>query len=132
MSGVRVGTRLDHLQDLRRQITIQLEHARRNSTPTTRLHQLAEAVDDQIRAEGGTPPPPPGHVTTPGPKRPARAPHRTDDLLAELGTTTAEVRAWAVAVGILRPGRRGRISAALVEAYARDRHAGLPHETGTP
>lgn len=119
MTGVRVGTRLDQLQDLRRQITLHLEHARRAGTPAAGLLQLAAAVDTEIRAEGGTPPPPPRFVITPAPTRRRRvARHRADVLLAQLGVTTADVRAWAVDNGYLRPGQRGRVGLAVVEAYA--------------
>lgn len=119
MSGIRSGTRLDQLQDLRRQITIRIEHARRNGMPAAHLLELADAVDNEIRAEGGTPPPPPGFVVVRRHRstRPP-APHTSDLLMAQLGVTTPEVRAWAVENGLLRPGRRGRIGAAVVEAYA--------------
>lgn len=121
MSGIRAGTRLQQLQDLRRQITIRIEYARRNALPAGHLLDLAAAVDDEIRAEGGTPPPPAGFVVVRRRRRPEtrpRAPHTSDLLMAQLGVTTPVVRAWAVENGLLRPGRRGRICAAVVEAYA--------------
>lgn len=119
MSGVRAGSRLQQLQDLRRQVTIRIEYARRNALPAAHLLDLAAAVDDEIRAEGGTPPPPAGFVVVRRSRttRPP-APHTSDLLMAQLGVTTPVVRAWAIENGLLRPGKRGRIGAAVVEAYA--------------
>lgn len=118
MSGIRVGTRLDQLQDLRRTITVQLEHARRTIDPTrvTELTDLRNRVDAEIRTEGGTPPP---AGTTPTPRRRRTlAPTRADVLMAELDVPASTVRAWAIQTGLLAGVTRGRLSTAVVEAYA--------------
>lgn len=120
MSGIRVGSRLDQLQQLRRNVTVQLEHARRTVDPT-RVHdleQLRDRVDAEIRTEGGTPPPPPGMVVVPRPRRRTTGPTKADLLMAELGVPAATVRAWAIQTGLLAGVTRGRLSTAVVEAYA--------------
>lgn len=117
MSGVRTGSRLDQLQALRRRVTAELEYATRRGHPTTELHHLARALDDGIRAEGGTPPPtPPDPVVVP--RRRTTGPNATDRLLADLDVTTTTVREWAIQHGVLTGRTRGRIALSVVQAYA--------------
>lgn len=120
MSGVRVGTRLEQLQDLRRQTAVQHEHARRTGAPAADLGALLARIDVEIRAEGGTPPPAP---RPPAPDAPRRRTSLTSDdavrVMAELGVTSNDVKRWAVDQGLLDAVKRGRIRVDLVETYAR-------------
>ena len=132
MSGVRSGSCLQQLQDLRHRITVQIEHAVRHQHPTTDLRDLAARVDVEIRAEGGTPPTT-GPATTPTPPRRRPAAHRADALMADLGVTAGQVKAWAVQHGLLDAVRRGRVASALVDAYAvHHRLSNIIRKAGTP
>ncbi|MCX6399442.1 MAG: hypothetical protein NTX33_05890 [Propionibacteriales bacterium] len=113
MSGIRTGTRIEQLAALRSRVSLELEYAARTGKPRERLLHLAGQIDQEIRSEGGKPPP-----RTPYEKRKRSAPHRADILIAELGVTSADVRAWALAAGIVDRQRRGRLPAVVVEAYA--------------
>ncbi len=98
MSGVRVGSRLEQLLDLRRQVTVQIEVERRaNPTEATRLGLTK---------------------TKRRPKDRTAAPNVVQRRLADLGVTTYDVKVWAVEAGILPAVKQGRIGIALVEQYA--------------
>ena len=112
MSGVRTGTRLHQLEALRHRIDHELLAAQRRDEPTVDLLRLAGLVDDQIRAEGGTPP----AAVAPRPRR--RPPLAVDVLITDLQVPTATIRAWAVEHGLIEPGRRGRVALTVVQAYA--------------
>lgn len=124
MSGVRTGTRLQQLEALRHRIDHNLHAALRRDQPTTDLIRLAALVDEQILAEGGTPPTP----ITPRPRR--RPPLAVDVLITTLDVPTATIRAWAVDQGLIAPGRRGRVPYAVVQAYAV--HQQITRKAGTP
>ncbi|GAA4075650.1 hypothetical protein ACFFOS_27480 [Nocardioides kongjuensis] len=131
MSGVRTGTRLQQLHALRHRVTVELEYAARQGTPTARLRALLAATEAEIQAET----PPPVATRTATEQDPRRRPPLPVDLrLAQLGVTTATVRAWAVEQGLVEPGRRGRVPLAVVDAYAAHQRT-LAHynqKAGTP
>ncbi len=98
MTGVRVGSRLEQLLDLRRQVTLQIEVERRkNPTEATRLGVVK---------------------TKKRPKDRVAPPNVVERLLTDLGVTTTDVRSWAIDQGLMAPGTHGRIALALVEQYA--------------
>jgi hypothetical protein len=129
VSGIRTGTRLQQLETFRHRVDHEYHAARRRDQPTADLLRLAAAVDDQIRAEGGTPPPP--AVPTP-PKR-KRPPLAVDLLITRLDVPAATVRAWAVEQGLIEPGKRGRVPLVVVEMYAAHQRT-IEHarKAGTP
>lgn len=100
--GIRVGTRLEQLLDLRRQITVQIELEARNNPDDAARLGLIKTSRRKARA--------------------ARAAGPTvQQRLNELGVTTADVRTWARRQG-LNPGTHGRIPTELVEHYATAHH----------
>jgi hypothetical protein len=121
MSGVRTGSRLDQLQQLRRRVTVQLEYARRTGQPTDRLLELAQHVDAEITAEAALLPPSTAPAAAPAAEQPPRP-------------RPSAVRAWAVATGLLPAGQaRGRLPNTVVTAYdAHHRLDSIIRKAGTP
>lgn len=118
MSGIRTGTRLQNLQQLRRRAQHELDAARRRDDrhDLPRLRELVTRIQHQIDLE--TPAP-----ATPTPAgtprlRSQKATDRVTRRLNQLGVTSHDVKEWAVTAGLLDRVRRGRIRAELVEAYA--------------
>lgn len=102
MTGIRTGTRLEQLLTLRRRLDHEI---------TTEQHRVATA----------TPPPHPGpspHTITPNVPNPNTDTMTNQELLAHLNTTTAQVRAWAVNQGLIKPGTTGRLPRTLINDYA--------------
>lgn len=103
MSGIRVGSRLEQLYDLRRRLN----------------HEIAA---EERKAATDTP--------TPAAQRPGLA--ATDkavhDQLDHLGVTSAQVKEWAVEQGLLPAVVRGRVARHIVNAFVQDlkqrRHEG--------
>jgi hypothetical protein len=132
VSGVRTGSRLEQLEALRRRTAVQHEHARRSGHPHAELGKLLARLDDEIRTEGGTPPPAP----QPAPRRqpPVRGLKGAEEyaaaLMAHYGVAAVDVKRWAVSAGLLDQVRRGRVALELVEAYAA--HHPTTPERNTP
>lgn len=91
MSGIRAGTRLDRLYDLRRQVEDEIARERR-------------------RIELGIP-----FAAAP---ISAGQPERPVITLQDLGKTALEVRRWALDQGLIDRIARGRIPQWLIDAYA--------------
>jgi hypothetical protein len=100
MSGVRVGTRLDHLLTLRKRLEHEIRvEQRRNALDPTGAHD----------------------ATTPTKKRVHRGVEDTTAaLLQRLGVTSRTVKEWAVSQGIYPAVPPGRVSLQLVESYAKE------------
>ena len=103
MSGVRCGTRLEQLLDLRRQVNLQIELEVRNDP--------REAARLGLTGGGDTPP-------RARQKSPGQSLNVAERRLAELGVSSTDVKAWAVQQGLLPEVKRGRIGINLVEQYA--------------
>lgn len=103
MTGVRVGTRLDQLLALRRQVDQEIATERR---------RLALDVGHRPAATL--------HVDEPPPKGDASV-----AALARHRLTAKQVKVWAVSVGLLDEVKRGRVAADLVHAYV-DAHQDQP------
>lgn len=91
---IRVGSRLAQLIALHRAVGIEIEAERK-----------VEALKDPGR---------PPMVKTP------RKPQATSEgqaRLIELGVTSAEVKAWALEVGLISEVARGRCAASLIDEY---------------
>lgn len=96
MSGIRVGTRLEQLYQLRDRLALEIAHEER----------LA-ALDVRVK--------PPRPVTR----------HSTDVVsqrLKWMGVTARIVKQWALEQGLIDKIHRGRVSLELAEAYI-DAHA---------
>ncbi|EFQ82724.1 hypothetical protein HMPREF0063_11933 [Aeromicrobium marinum DSM 15272] len=107
MPAVRTGTRLEALQRLQRRTKHEIDSARRRDDryELKRLADLAARIDDEIRlASAGRP----------RSKRVEKVLPRMHDLCV----TAREVKVWAVEAGLIPAVVRGRVSGALVEAYA--------------
>lgn len=94
MSGVRCGTRLERLLDLRRKVDLEIEQERNRQELGIRI------------------------VTT----LPTRTVSRlqvnsVDEQLADLGVTSRDVKVWALEAGLISGVTRGRVSQRLVDAY---------------
>lgn len=98
MSGVRTGTRLEQLRALRARLD----------------HEIAA----ELRRAAQEPDPRPVTTARKSSRRRPATPNATSQLLEQLGVTAADVRAWARESGRDVPAH-GRLSLALVEAYAR-------------
>jgi hypothetical protein len=119
--GIRTGTYLEALRSLHRQIEHEISCAVRRDEDTTALRSLRTKTLDAIDRE----------------EQPAsRASRPRLDLvgqrLAQLGVTSHEVKVWAFGQGLVDAVKRGRISAALVQAYAAATEAqrALDHQHG--
>lgn len=98
MNGIRHGSRLEQLLDLRRQVNLQIElETRENPTEAARLG---------LTKPGGVAPKTPRH------------PNIVNRRLDQLGITSADVKAWAFREGIIPAIKQGRIGIALLEQYA--------------
>lgn len=94
MSGVKVGTRLEQLHALRRQVEQEIAQERHRvwlatPSPRTRLRQLGRKTEGEATA-----------------------------LMQDLGVTSRIVKEWSVTAGLNTEIPRGRVSLALVKAYA--------------
>jgi hypothetical protein len=103
---IHTGTRLERLQSLQRRTRHELASALRRDVQheVIRLTELSARLDAAIETE------------TPAVPKPARA-ERVLERMAALGVTAKTVRTWALAEGLTK-ANRGRLSLALVEAYA--------------
>lgn len=108
MSGVKTGTRLDQLLELRRRLDMEIAAERRREALAVRRWETYErpkdddgmTVDERRRA--GT----------------RRSDDATRQRLDQLGVTSLEVKQWAVRAGYLVRMVQGRVAAELVEKYA--------------
>ncbi|MBT56564.1 MAG: hypothetical protein CMF72_24590 [Mameliella sp.] len=122
MSGIRHGTRLEQLEQLQRTARMQRAHARwaRDYLEHDRLDTLVTRLTEEIEHEQRARP------------NVAAGVRRTDNTvtqhLQQLGVTALDVKRWAVDTGLIPAVVRGRISAALVDAYD---HAHQPQEQQT-
>lgn len=100
MSGIRTGSRLDHLLQLQRRIAheIDIERARENSLEAGRLREPRKA-----RRKPPTP-------------TPRGLEYAELDARLRAAAPAADVRLWALAQGIPCP-TRGRISVELRQQY---------------
>lgn len=98
MSGVKVGTRLDHLIDLRTRVEQEIQTERR------RLALDPTGVQNA-----------PGNVAKPVTRTREDA---TTFLLRQLGVTPRAVKEWSVRAGINTAIPPGRVSLQLVQDYA--------------
>lgn len=92
MSGIKVGSRLEQLEELDRRLHVEIELERRTHPPKPREKTTRRR--------------------TPTPR------NKVDQHLVALGVTTRQVKQWALETGRLDRIHRGRVSAELVEAYA--------------
>lgn len=92
MSGVTVGTRLEHLERLRRRIDLELAAERRRValTPEAPPARRDTYVDDELNAA---------------------------ELLDKHWLTAKTVKRWALAQGLIPEVKRGRVPRHLVVAY---------------
>jgi hypothetical protein len=103
---VQTGTRLDRLQSLSRRTRHELASALRRGDQ----HEAGRLSDLDRRLTAA--------IWDAQPKVPAqRRAEPVVDRIAALGVTAKDVRTWALAVGLTK-AQRGRLSMALVEAYA--------------
>lgn len=112
MSGVRTGTRLDQLRTLQKRTRHEIAAAKRREDRygIRELEALAKRIDDEIAL-----------IEPPVIFREARTSRGTvplDQMLADLGVSSTEVKEWGVAQGLLDAVKRGRVSRVLVETYA--------------
>lgn len=128
MSGVRVGSRLQRLQDLHRRIGHELASAQRrqDGRELNRLSDLEAKVEAEIVAEGGRLVPRVAVLRT----RRKKSDVRKDKRMADLGITAKDVKIWAVSEGLLMAVKQGRVKAELIEAYA-DAHQGTSERIET-
>lgn len=98
MTGVRVGSRLERLIQLRTKIDQEI---------------AAEARAAALRAPAKPQPEP-----KPGVAAPVCPPSTGDALLVELGVTGNEVKLWAVSVGLVDKVNRGPCPNSLIDEYA--------------
>lgn len=96
MSGIRVGSRLEQLLDLRRKIDLEIEVERRTH-----------------------PPAPPARPKA-APSRTHRADSSRVDRLARLGVSSKQVKQWAVSQGLLPSVQRGRLADTVLDAYEQE------------
>lgn len=93
MSGVRVGSRLAQLYALEQKVKleIQAELAReRVASPSRPPEAIAARAEVDVSA---------------------------NEAMAAIGASTAVVRAWAVAVGLVEAGRRGMLPRWVIDEY---------------
>ena len=111
MSGIRTGTRLERLVSLHQRTRHELASARRREA-RREIEALAR-LEKKLYAA----------IADESPKPSRREP--VLDRMAELGVDARTVRTWARAEGLTKADR-GRLSAALVEAWA------AAHPTDSP
>lgn len=112
MSGVQSGTRLERLEAVQRAARMQRAYARwdHNDREHDRLDALVRQLDVEIRREQRARPELVTAVRT--------ADERTAHQLERLGVTAYAVKVWAVTEGLIPSVVRGRVSLALIDAYA--------------
>lgn len=108
MSGVRTGTRLEQLLNLRRQLNLEIEvETRRDPVEAVRLGLIKPKWVRPPRRRGGH-------------KRPDMV-VRVAELMARLermGVTQHDVKVWAVEQGLLDEVKRGIVAGRILDAYA--------------
>lgn len=93
MSGVRCGSRLDQLLDLRRRLDLEIAQERMQSWRD-------------------------GNGPRPQSLKPSHRFNSADILLREIGATAHDVKVWALEAGLISEVKRGRVGIDLVKAYA--------------
>lgn len=125
MSGVSTLPRLEQLRRLLTRTRQEAAYAERRGLPIADLRVLERRVESAIEREVA--------CTKPAPTAdPEPVVTREVALLAELGVSAHDVKAWAVERGLLDTVRRGRVALQLVEAYAAWRTEGAPTVNDLP